>query len=42
MYLLSIYDKSDRENISNQLIDQIVDEVQSERKQTANDNIEEE
>ena len=42
VYLLSIYDKSDRENISNQLIYQIVDEVQSELKQTAQENIEEE
>ena len=32
VYLLSIYDKSSRENISDQIIEQIIDEIQLELK----------
>ena len=40
VYLLSIYDKSNQANISNKLIEQIVQEIQEELEQLEKDNLE--
>lgn len=39
VYLLSIYDKSNQANISNKLIEQIVQEIQDELEQLEKDNL---